>query len=313
MNQRCPQCEGQDISLVTNSLRFGRTANICRCNGCSLVYLDQNSFSFPANFYETEYHQTYLTHVDPDMLDPQKHFDKMQSASKLWIDRVRGMLTGNESVLDVGCSTGHLLAGIRNNAKAIYGHELSVKEVAFCENVLGLDVADKPLSERFEPGSFDLITLIFVLEHIGDPVPFLVDLRRFLKPGGRLVIVVPNVQDPLLSFYKIPQFADFYYCIEHVYYYSPVTLANLLEKAGFKGLPEAVQEYPITNHLNWAYRQKPSETLAARRLVPDVDVADPGLMPEWEKYWTEMDRHYRDFMTRSGFSDRIWCVAEVRP
>lgn len=312
MSIQCPLCKGHETSLITSSLRFEHTADVRRCDDCSLVFLDQASFRFPENFYETEYHQTYLTHVDPEMLDPAKHFAKMQSASKPWIDRVLGMLTGTETVLDVGCSTGHLLMGIRDRAAKVCGHELSRKEVAFCRDTLGLDVADIPLHDRFLPESFDLITLIFVLEHIGDPVPFLTELKRYLKPGGRLVIVVPNIQDPLLAFYRIPKFAEFYYCIEHLYYYSPVTLKRMLQQAGFDGEPEAVQEYPITNHLNWAYRQRPAETLAARRLVPDVEICNEALSPAWEGYWLEMDRHYREFMIRTGFSDRVWCVAGAK-
>jgi SAM-dependent methyltransferase len=307
----CPLCGSSDTELLTNRLRFGRVADVRRCHSCSLVFLDQSSFQFPAGFYEAEYHQTYLTHVDPDMLDPARHFEKMRSATRPWIERVRDMLSGGEAVLDVGCSTGHLLDGIRDRAAKLCGHELSRKEVAFCRDVLRLDVADVPLEERFEAETFDLITLIFVLEHIGDPVVFLANLKRYLKPGGRLVIVVPNVLDPLLAFYRIPQFAEFYYCIEHLFYYSPRTLGRVLEQAGFAGTPEAVQEYPITNHLNWAYRQRPAETLAARRLVPDVELADEKMMGDWEAFWKGVDVQYGQFMMQAGYSDRVWCIAKV--
>ncbi len=307
----CPICEGADTELLSNQLRFGRVADVRRCVSCSLVFLDQTSFQFPSDFYEAEYHQTYLTHIDPDMLDPAKHFEKMRLAARPWIERVRDMLVGGESVLDVGCSTGHLLDGIRDRAGKLCGHELSRKEVAFCKDVLHLDVADVPLEARFEPGTFDLISLIFVLEHIGDPVAFLVNLKRYLKPGGRLVIVVPNVLDPLLAFYRIPHFAEFYYCIEHLFYYSPCTLGAVLEKAGLVGVPTGVQEYPITNHLNWAYRQRPAETLAARRLVPDVDIDDEKMLGDWETFWKGVDGQYAQFMMQAGYSDRVWCVAKV--
>lgn len=309
MKITCPLCKESDTTLVTSELRFGHTADVRRCGNCTLVFIDQASFKFPENFYETEYHQTYLTHIDPDMLDPQMHYSKMQSASQMWIQRVRNLLKSDETVLDVGCSTGHLLVGIRDSVKNVFGHELSRKEVAFCRNSLGLDVADTPLQQRFSPSSLDVITLIFVLEHIGDPLPFLRELKRYLKPDGRLVIVVPNVQDPLLSFYRIPKFSEFYYCIEHLFYYSPHTLRAMLEEAGFVGEPEAVQEYPITNHLNWAYRERPSETLSARRGVPDVVLHNKNLEPSWEALWHQIDQHYRSFMTNAGFSDRVWCVA----
>ena len=284
-------------------------ADVYQCSQCKLVFLDQESFSYPDDFYQNQYHQTYLTHIDPDMLDPEKHFSKMQKATAMWIDRVRGLLTGNEVLLDVGCSTGHLLAGVRDHTRSVYGQELNRKEIDFCQNKLGLEVSDAPLTERFEENSLDVITLIFVLEHIGNPVQFLADLHRCLKPGGKLIIVVPNVMDPLLSLYDIPQFGEFYYCIEHLFYYSPDTLKILLDRTGFDGEPIGVQEYPVSNHLNWAYRQQPSETLNARRMGPDLSLQDDEVTTEWEALWENVDGLYRKFLAGAGYYDRVWCVA----
>ncbi len=308
----CPLCSSSDVTLLTNEVRFGNTADIMRCGGCSLVYLDQASVSFPKDFYEHQYHQTYLTHVDPDILDPQKYYEKMQKVSAPWIERVRNMLQGHEHVLDVGCSTGHLITGIQDKAHKVYGHELSRKEVEFCKNVLKIDVDSIPLAERFEKESMDIITLIFVFEHIGDPIPFLEELKSYLKPDGKLVIVVPNIMDALVSLYDIEEFKKFYYCIEHLYYYAPQTLLQTLEKAGFTGEAHAVQEYPLTNHLNWIYRKKPSETLAARADMPNIGLLDARMESVLGDFWEGVNRDYHDRLLQGGFSDRIWCVAEKK-
>lgn len=308
----CPLCESADVSCLTNKVRFGKTADIMRCGSCSLVYLDQDSVCFPKDFYEHEYHQTYLTHVDPDILNPQKYYEKMRKASALWIERVRGLLQGQEYVLDVGCSTGHLITGIQDKAYEVYGHELSRKEVDFCKNVLKIDVDSIPLAERFEKESMDIITLIFVLEHIGDPIPFLEELKLYLKPHGKLVIVVPNIKDALVSLYDIEEFRKFYYCIEHLYYYSPQTLMKTLEKAGFSGEAQAVQEYPLINHLNWIYRKEPSETLAARADMPHIELLDERMGWVLGGFWDDVNRDYHERLLRGGFSDRIWCIAEKK-
>jgi SAM-dependent methyltransferase len=149
--------------------------------------------------------------------------------------------------------------------------------------------------------------LMFVLEHIGEPVPFLTQLKRFLKPGGKFIIVVPNVNDALVQFYDIPVFRQFYFCIEHLFYYSPKTIGDLFAKTGLSGSIEPVQEYPVTNHLNWAYRQKPAETLAARRIVPDVPLLDAAQIPGLEKFWEQVNAAYRDYLLGQGFGDRVWC------
>jgi SAM-dependent methyltransferase len=307
----CPLCGSADTATVTDRVRFDRRASVRRCDACTLVFVDQGSFDFPPDFYEHDYHQTYLTHVDPEMLDPARHHEKMSVASKPWIDRVRRLLTGNEIVLDVGCSTGHVLTGIRDSAARVYGHELSRKEIAYCRDTLGLDVSDAPLHERFPPATFDYVLLIFVLEHIAQPEQFLSYLKQFLKPDGKLIVVVPNVMDPLMRFYRIPAFDRFYFCIEHLFYYSPKTVGDLFAKVGLSGTIETVQEYPITNHLNWGYRQSPSETLASRRLIPDIALADEGKLPNWERFWDEVNQSYRSFLVREGYGDRIWCQVGV--
>jgi len=306
----CALCNSRHLSLYTNKIRFGNKANVMKCNNCDFIFLDQNSFKFPKDFYESQYHQTYLTHIDPEILEPQKHYEKMKKASAPWIERVRDLLIGKERVLDIGCSTGHLITGIQDKTAEVFGYEISKKEVDFCKNVLRINVDDKPLSERFEKESFDLITMIFVFEHIGDPIPFLEELKLYLKPNGKLVIVVPNILDPLVSLYDIESIKEFYFCMEHLFYYSPKTLLTMLNKAGFNGKADSIQEYPITNHLNWIYYGKPRETLSARSNMPPVDIINGKAMPMLEQFWEKINKDYQKILLNLGYSDRIFCVAE---
>ncbi len=306
----CPLCAHEHLEKIADTVRFERKADVWRCRGCTLVFLDQKSFTFPDDFYESAYHQTYLTHVEPSALDPQAYYEKMTKTVKPWRDRICNLLTGDETVLDFGCSAGHLLMGIQDRACKVYGHDLNKKELEFCRERLGLDVSDQPLHERFAEGTFDLITMIFVLEHIADPVGLLKYLAKFLKPGGRIAILVPSVRDALVNFYELPVYRRFYYCIEHLFYYSPTTLGMLLDKAGLRGKVETLQEYPITNHLNWGYRQKPADVLSSRRIVPDISLQEAEDLEAWESFWESVDASYREFLIGRGFGDRLWCIAQ---
>ena len=301
---------GETVSnsvLLTAKIRFNQKARILQCNNCALVYLDQSSIKFPNQFYEKKYHQTYLTHIEPDALDPKKYFDKMLKATKIWSDKFKKDLNGNEIILDVGCSTGHFIKNIETSAKQVFGHELSEKEVDFCKNELKLDVDSTPIHKRFRENTFDFITMIFVLEHIADPVSFLKYLKKFLKPKGRFIILIPNVNDALLNFYNIPVFKEFYYCMEHLFYYSPQTIQNLFEKVGLNGKIEVVQEYPITNHINWGLRQRPSDVQKSRENIPDISLVNSKFEKEWENLWKDFSNIYKKFLIKNNFSDRIWC------
>ena len=304
----CPICKSLNTSLITDHLRFGKKGDVRHCGNCSLIFLDQNSFELPRDFYESRYHQTYLTHIEPAALDPQQYYEKMLKSTSTWSDKINGLLSGKETVLDFGCSTGHLLASIQGNTGKVYGHEVNTKEIEFCRKQLGLDVDNSDLFDRFEEGFFDYITMIYVLEHIADPINLLTQLKKLLKPNGEIIILVPNAADALLNFYDIPDFAEFYFCLEHLYYYTPTTIETVFKKSGLKGTIETIQEYPISNHLNWGYRQKPSDTLAARRLVPDIPLKEDRLTSRWESFWKQIDIDYKSFLAEIGFGDRLWCV-----
>jgi len=304
----CTFCESEHLKLIADTVRFEQKADVYRCQNCGLTFLDQGSFKFPDDFYKSEYHQTYLTHIEPDAVDPKKYYEKMKKTTLIWADRFSKILTGKEVVLDVGCSSGHFMDLVKGKTKKIYGSELNKKEIEFCKNVLNLDVSDEPLEKRFKNETFDYITLIFVLEHIADPLGFLNHLKTFLKPDGKMVILVPNVKDALVNFYDIAEFKKFYYCIEHLYYYDDQSIKKLFDKAGLSGTIETVQEYPVTNHINWAYTRKPSDVLAARKNIPNVPMDDSVALEAWEQLWDEFNQKYQAFLKRYGYGDRLWCV-----
>lgn len=300
-------CGSDRLTYLTGSVRFGYQADVYQCRNCTLTFLDQSSFEFLDGFYKTQYHQTYLTHVEPDASEPDRYYEKMIKTTAPWAEKFKSMLKGDETILDMGCSTGHFLELIHPHARAVYGYEVNQKEGAFCREKLGLDVSDIPLAERFDAGMFDYITLIFVLEHIADPVLFLRDLSMFLKPQGKLVILVPNILDPLMSFFDLPDFQHFYYCIEHLYYFTPETLKRVFEKANLTGTLETIQEYPLSNHLNWGYGKTPKDTVLSRIGVPDIPVSrDQG---RWACLWQELDTTYKKFLAEQNLGDRLWAVA----
>src|SRR5262249_19635704 len=98
-------------------------------------------------------------------------------------------------VLDVGASSGYLSRPLRDQGNTIVGLELQAgaarEAEPYCEQVLVGDVETMALP--LEPGSFDVVLLGDVLEHLRDPVAALARLRPLLRPGGRLVLSTPNV------------------------------------------------------------------------------------------------------------------------
>jgi SAM-dependent methyltransferase len=89
-------------------------------------------------------------------------------------------------------------------------------------------------------GSFHLVTLSHVLEHLPNPRQTLADIHRWLRPGGRVRIWVPNVESA-----ESRVFGDLWFGLDvprHLIHYSRTTVRRLLEGAGFD-VERMVPEY----------------------------------------------------------------------
>lgn len=104
-------------------------------------------------------------------------------------------------LLDVGIGRGEMLACMRDwGYKNYFGIDISPSTINFCRS-LGLPcelIEDTRGYLLKHSASFDVITLLDVLEHIPkkEIVQFLISLRLALKPGGILIVQVPNLQAP---------------------------------------------------------------------------------------------------------------------
>jgi methionine biosynthesis protein MetW len=97
--------------------------------------------------------------------------------------------------LDVGCGDGGTSGvWLQQHAAQYVGVDISKSAVrAACERGLDARVIDDDASLPFADGSFDVAVCIEVLEHLFAPQKTLSEIRRVLRPGGRVVVTVPNI------------------------------------------------------------------------------------------------------------------------
>jgi SAM-dependent methyltransferase len=138
---------------------------------------------------------------------------------------------------------------------------------------------------------FDVVCIFHVLEHILDPLPFLQRCISLLHKGGRLIIEVPSLDDPLVSLYDLPTYKDFFFQKQHPYYYSAPSLGRMIDALGSR--VEALishQRYGLENHLNWLRNNAPG--------------GDAG----FRQVFTGADASYRKSLEDSGHADAVIAI-----
>ncbi|MET9539700.1 class I SAM-dependent methyltransferase [Streptomyces sp. NPDC006553] len=120
-------------------------------------------------------------------------------------------------ILDAGCGAGSLSAALRERGAVVTGVDASAAMLALARRRLGEDtalhVADLRDPLPFDDGAFDDVAASLVLHYLEDWGPTLAELRRVLRPGGRLIASVdhPSVayafQDPRPDYFATTSYA----------------------------------------------------------------------------------------------------------
>jgi SAM-dependent methyltransferase len=119
--------------------------------------------------------------------------------------RAASGLPSRPKVLDVGCGRGLRMLSFRERGCDVEGMDFQPELAEYVRSQLGIRVTCTPVEELtrdFAPESFDLLTAIYVVEHVTDVNSLLSSCYALLRPGGWLVAGVPmldSVQARLLG------------------------------------------------------------------------------------------------------------------
>jgi 2-polyprenyl-3-methyl-5-hydroxy-6-metoxy-1,4-benzoquinol methylase len=263
--KNCLLCNGKRNRLFDTRSFAGRKVENRICLSCGFVFQSPRMTSDEAdNFYTSEYRQLYQGISGPNPKD--LHMQKLRAGS---LASFAGRHINQVSRhLDIGSSAGSLIQSIHQTyVSESVGIEPGEAYREFARDA-GLMVypSIKDLQVAGE-AKFDLVTMSHVLEHILDPLAYLVHLREdLLTSDGCLMVEVPNLY-----------FHDSFE-VAHMSSFSIHTLHQLVRKAGFEmvayqkhGFPRSkIIPYFLTvicspSQANYEFRLKPERFVALKR------------------------------------------------
>ena len=95
-------------------------------------------------------------------------------------------------ILDVGCGRGVTLGALAEQGFKVDGLEISAEAASGADPRVEIRIAENLKDAEYRAASFDQVIIWHVLEHMNDPAGTLREAHRILKPGGRLIVAVPN-------------------------------------------------------------------------------------------------------------------------
>ncbi len=167
------------------------------------------------------------------------------------LESIEPLLSKGKRLLDIGCGDGSIMEIAIDRYEEIHGCDISLNALSEAKE-MGMLSLCADLNEGYVPykdDSFECVTALEFLEHMINPLRILAEIKRVLKPSGRLVLTTPNIRyfrnlHTLIFHGSFPRTTidDFVWGGGHLHYFTRKDLSFLLNQAGFKRINFYVNE-----------------------------------------------------------------------
>ena len=233
MNNICPWCESDKAQInlwLKDEFLTKEDFHICECLSCGLQYtMPRPSKEKIGAYYKSE---EYYSHQEnkkgfiPQLYEAVK---KVNLKHKLKIAN-KDLHVGK--LLDIGCGVGDFIHEAEKQGWDCLGVEPSDDAKAIARKRIKANIINSEALEEIPDGTFDVITMWHVLEHVDDLKWQVEQLRRLIKPNGRVVIAVPNYKSYDGQFYK--ELWAAYDVPRHLNHFSKQTITKIFKTKGLE-------------------------------------------------------------------------------
>lgn len=254
--QDCPICRSAPTHRLgrrggsAHRQAHGVECEVWRCGRCDLIF--PNPMPYPAGGLEQHYGMDADDYFrNHDVGEKAKTFERVLGSAAELLGGAGGR------ILDIGAGRGELLRVAAAQGWSGYGIEPSSTFAAYARGHSGAEIREEPVEAcAFATGYFDAVVMSAVLEHLYNPDETIAEISRILRPGGVLLVDVPNEQGlyhRLGNVYQKLRGRDWVVNLSpsfppyHTFGFSPRSLRALLGKHALK--PVLWRVYAAQNHV----------------------------------------------------------------
>lgn len=254
----CPVCFNKKDKIVyfnldqvykTRIFNVNKKLSINRCLSCGIVFTNPHlSYSDLKDYYTEDYGAFHITERSAffnkfkDLIKNQTLNQYFNYGSRKWWRFLLYLFKfplahyplklENGRILDVGCGAGNYLMEVKKLGWEPYGLDPSpiAVKVAKGRGLNNISIGTLP-GFKFGSDFFDAVVMFHVFEHIPNPNEVLEEIKRILKPGGTLIIGLPNFNSFGSKIFR-KYWAGLSFPL-HYFHYNGDTLSLLLERHKF--------------------------------------------------------------------------------
>ncbi len=233
-----------DICDVCGSNRISsyyKDSDIVVCLDCNFLFVSPRPSldDIKHSYSDSGFYDTWIT--------------ESKGRLKLWnkrFNRIKNYLKGSSALLDFSAGIGTFLHTVQSHGHTIHGTELSesAKSIALRQYNIELFDPQHFFNNTFSD-YFDIITAWHVVEHVESPRLLLTEFYNILRPGGYLIVAVPNANfRSLKRIFRQQNMDQVFPKLKvgdeiHVSHFTEDTLVRLLTTVGFRILEVGIDDH----------------------------------------------------------------------
>ncbi len=217
----CPICqEGKQFKFIEDYQRRSDKFSLFECKSC------ETQFWMPFENPGAEWYGKSNRYEIIDILKPKIYKEYHKRFLSIYKN-----FPQNTKVLELGCGTGEFLAELQKRGCQVWGVDFDknaikvAKKYFDLKNVFALSFDD--FFQRRDLPQFDVITFFEVIEHLDNPLEFIQNVKKILKPDGKIILSTPCRDRFLVGL------AHWDFPSHHLTRWNKTAISNLFQKINF--------------------------------------------------------------------------------